>query len=323
MTYLKRQKTYIFFLIFLCASYNLYFIFLVPNADCAYLAYLNLLLFVCMLTYTGIDYFRWKKVKNQKEELLKSNGLIYREFLGLEHYEIAEHDVSILTEQLREQMELNSDLQDYIAKWCHEVKIPLSACLLMNEKIEDGSLRVAMKEQLERINTRLKDALLGCKIQSSLFDIQIKRVSLTDCVKTSVKNHQFFLIRNRFRLELQVEDCMIYTDKNWFVYILDQLIGNAVKYSAEDPVLKIWSKRSETSLVLLVEDHGEGIQACDIRRIFEKGYTGSSHHNGKYKSTGMGLYMTARIVEKLGYRISAESEEGSYTRFRIEIPETL
>lgn len=116
---------------------------------------------------------------------------------------------------------------------------------------------------------------------------------------------------------------MIYTDKNWFVYILDQLIGNAVKYSAEDPVLKIWSKRSETSLVLFVEDYGEGIQACDIRRIFEKGYTGSSHHNGKYKSTGMGLYMTARIVEKLGYRISAESEEGSYTRFRIEIPETL
>ncbi len=154
MTYLKRQKTYIFFLIFLCASYNLYFIFLVPNADCAYLAYLDLLLFVCMLTHIGIDYFRWKKVKNQKEELLKSNGLIYREFLGLEHYEIAEHDVSVLTEQLREQMELNSDLQDYIAKWCHEVKIPLSACLLMNEKIEDGSLRVAMKEQLERINTR-------------------------------------------------------------------------------------------------------------------------------------------------------------------------
>ena len=302
MTYLKRQKTYIFFLIFLCVSYNLYFIFLVPNADCAYLAYLDLLLFVCMLTHIGIDYFRWKKV----------NGICH-----------AEHDVSILTEQLREQMELNSDLQDYIAKWCHEVKIPLSACLLMNEKIEDGSLRVAMKEQLERINTRLKDALLGCKIQSSLFDIQIKRVSLTDCVKTSVKNHQFFLIRNRFRLELQVEDCMIYTDKNWFVYILDQLIGNAVKYSAEDPVLKIWSKRSETSLVLLVEDHGEGIQACDIRRIFEKGYTGSSHHNGKYKSTGMGLYMTARIVEKLGYRISAESEEGLYTRFRIEIPETL
>ena len=67
MTYLKRQKTYIFFLIFLCASYNLYFIFLVPNADCAYLAYLDLLLFVCMLTHIGIDYFRWKKVKNQKE----------------------------------------------------------------------------------------------------------------------------------------------------------------------------------------------------------------------------------------------------------------
>lgn len=70
---------------------------------------------------------------------------------------------------------------------------------------------------------------------------------------------------------------------------------------------------------LFLEDNGEGIKDCDIRRIFDKGYTGSSHHNGKYKSTGMGLYMTAKIIEKLGHKILVESEWGNYTRFIIEV----
>ena len=66
-----------------------------------------------------------------------------------------------------------------------------------------------------------------------------------------------------------------------------------------------------------MEDNGEGIQEKDIRRIFEKGYTGSNYHNGKYKSTGMGLYMVSRIIDRLGHEIWVESEYGRYTRFCI------
>ena len=66
-----------------------------------------------------------------------------------------------------------------------------------------------------------------------------------------------------------------------------------------------------------MEDHGEGIQDKDIRRIFEKGFTGSNYHNGRYKSTGMGLYMVAKIIERLGHEIYVESNYGAYTRFCI------
>jgi len=55
----------------------------------------------------------------------------------------------------------------------------------------------------------------------------------------------------------------------------------------------------------------------DIRRIFEKGFTGSNYHNGKYKSTGMGLYMVSKIIDRLGHEIQVESEYKSYTRFCI------
>ena len=319
MNYLKKRKESILICLLLCISYNLYFVFLLPHADNAYLYYLDSLLAACMLCFGAVDYLQFRKFQNKKKQGLSSDALIYQEFPNMENYDIAEHDVEVLQNQLREQFDYTCDLSDYIAKWCHEVKIPLAASLLMNERIQDTDLRYSMEEQLEKMNSRLKDILLGCKIQSSLFDIQIKSVSLLECVRTSIKNNQFFLIRSHFQIEIDIEDHLVYTDKNWLVYILDQLISNAIKYAMEDATLRIWSRKQEDGVCLFVEDHGEGIEEQDIRRIFEKGYTGSNHHNGKYKSTGMGLYMTAKIIEKLGHTISVESKKGQYTRFMIEI----
>lgn len=319
MSWLKKIKKQLLFCGFLCLSYNLYFIFLLPDVKIWYLLYLDLLLASCALFYGGAGYVAYWKNQVRKRELLEYGSVIYQEFLDLENIEIAEHDVRVLSGQLKEQFDLNCDLQDYIAKWCHEVKIPLLASLLMNKKIEDSSLRGQMQEQLERINAQLNGALLGCKVQGKLFDIQVKAVSLPGCVKASVRNNQFFLIKNHFLLELSVEDVKVYTDKSWLVYVLDQLISNAIKYAAGRPVLKIWSTSKEREVLLCVEDHGEGIRQEDISRVFEKGFIGGSHHNGKYKSTGMGLYIAAKIIERLGHQISVESEPFKYTRFTVRL----
>jgi signal transduction histidine kinase len=109
------------------------------------------------------------------------------------------------------------------------------------------------------------------------------------------------------------------------VYILDQLIANAIKYGRKegrsgDPVLKIWDQGEGETVRLYVEDQGEGIRDSDIRRIFEKGFTGSSCHNGRYRSTGMGLYMADKIAGKLGHRLLVESRYGEYTRFSLVLP---
>ncbi len=74
---------------------------------------------------------------------------------------------------------------------------------------------------------------------------------------------------------------------------------------------------------LSVEDNGEGISKTDIRQIFSKGFTGSSHHNGSYRSTGMGLYLTAKIIRQLGHQIRVESVYGSFTRFTSFLKKTL
>lgn len=319
--YWRKRAGTILLVICLVLFFNMYYGLLIPDVSIGYQYYFDMLLFVSLFIVFVIDFFRLTKKEKEKEAGLQSRAVISLDLPKFENQDIAQHDIEILKNRLAERAKENQDLQDYVAKWCHEIKIPLVAALLMDEKIKDVKLRGEMRGQLEKMNQQVSSMLLGCRLQGEWLDLQIKRVNLSDCVKTAVKNNSFFLIQKNFVLDIRVEDERVHTDPAWLVYILDQLFSNAIKYATEQPRLIIWSERSENAVVLYIEDHGEGIREEDIRRIFEKGFTGSNHHNGKYKSTGMGLYMVSKIMEKLEHEIHMESELGKYTRAVITFHE--
>lgn len=321
MSYLKRKwKQYVIYAL-LIMSFHLYFAFLMKEAQVSYLLYLDFLLIVFLCMIEGISCISFYSREKKKRALLERDNVVFYEMPDMDNADILKHDIQILEECLQEKFDENCELQDYVAKWCHEFKIPLAASLLMVEKIKEAQVRKELREQLERMNYQVSNMLQGCRLQSPLFDLQITKTSLKECVKESVRNNQFFLIQKRFSLDIEVDDVMVYTDKVWITYILDQLLNNAIKYTKEEeketPSIRIRTKMSKKQIELLVEDFGEGIQECDIRRIFEKGFTGSNYHNGRYKSTGMGLYMVEKIAKRLGHQIYAESQYGKYTCFHI------
>lgn len=326
----RKWKTYLtFFLLML--SFNLYFLFLMWMAQVKYLLYLDLLLLVFLAVVEGMAFFDFWRKECRKKVFLQEDDLICEAFSAMEDWEIFEHDRLILEKRLQDKFVENCDLQDYVAKWCHEFKIPLSAALLISEKIRDADVRTDMREQLERMNWQMSMMMQGCRLQSPLFDMQIRQVSLEKCVRASIRNNQFFLIQKKFQIDIQTSDVVVYTDEVWLTYILDQILNNAVKYARADEEhhIRFWAEKAserfetlyeEACVVrLFIEDNGEGIRESDIRRIFEKGYTGSNYHNGRYKSTGMGLYMADQIAGRLEHRISVESCYGEYTRFCVTL----
>lgn len=295
-----KRKSYFAGYLLICIVYNVYFIFLLPDVKLHNLGYLDILAAAGLLTCFLFEYYRFLREEREGRE------------------QAARKRVELMEEELKKQYALNCDLQDYIARWCHEVKLPLAAALLIVEKLENGREKDNLREQLERINLQLANALLGCKVQSSLFDLQIHSVSLAECVRASIHNNQFFLIQKHFELDIQTGEETVYTDKAWLTYVLDQLISNAVKYAGERAVLIIRSEKiSDGGYRLTVEDRGAGIKEDEIRRVFDKGFTGSNYHNGQYRSTGMGLYMAKLITDRLGHGLAVESVYGEYTRFEI------
>ncbi len=336
----KRWRIYAV-LCLLLLSFNLYFIFLMRTTQVGYLLYLDLLLLVFLAAVEGTAFFCFWTRERRKKRFLQEDGLIGELPDCPDDREVYEHDLLVLEKRLQEKFAENCDLQDYVAKWCHEFKIPLSAALLISEKIKDADIRTNMREQLERMNWQMNMMLQGCRLQGALFDMQIRQVPLEKCVRASIRNNQFFLIQKKFQIDLQAGDITAYTDEVWLTYILDQILNNAVKYAKMEGEhhIRFWTEKisdrtafpqignadealnedfeEACPMKLFIEDNGEGIRESDIRRVFEKGYTGSNYHNGKYKSTGMGLYMAEKIAGKMGHQISVESRYGEYTRFGI------
>ena len=103
----------------------------------------------------------------------------------------------------------------------------------------------------------------------------------------------------------------IVTDDKWFVFVLEQFISNALKYTKKGQISIYMKEKS-----LVIEDTGIGIPAEDLPRIFEKGFTGYNGRENK-KSTGIGLYLCKNIMDKLQWNITVDSEVGSGTKIYL------
>ena len=103
------------------------------------------------------------------------------------------------------------------------------------------------------------------------------------------------------------------TDEKWFGFCVEQLLSNAVKYTPEGSI-SMYVENDH----LVIADTGIGIAPEDLPRVFERGYTG---YNGRTdrKSTGIGLYLTRRVLTMLGHQIHIDTRPGGGTRVHISL----
>ena len=121
-------------------------------------------------------------------------------------------------------------------------------------------------------------------------------------------------------IDIEAVEGTAYSDEKWLEFIVNQLIGNAIKYTRErDGKVIIHTIRNENNIVLTIEDNGIGIIDKDINRVFEKGFTGE---NGRKfgSSTGIGLYLCKKLAEQLGLGLTLTSKVGEGTKVRITFP---
>ena len=118
-------------------------------------------------------------------------------------------------------------------------------------------------------------------------------------------------ILKKIALDFRESGLSVLTDEKWLSFVIEQILSNALKYTHSGTV-SVYSEGT----TLVIEDTGIGIKAEDLPRVFEKGFTGYNGREEK-KSTGIGLYLCQRILDKLSHTISMTSEPGRGTRVRI------
>ena len=202
------------------------------------------------------------------------------------------------------------DLVEYYTTWAHQIKTPIAAMRLLLQSDEVPDKR-ELAEQLFRIEQYTEMVLQFIRLGGKGTDFVFRTVSLDDCVKQAVRKYAQWFIRKRIKLNYEPLNVSVLTDEKWLVFVLEQLLSNALKYTREGEI-SIYM-HPDRPAALVIEDTGIGIDPADLPRVFEHGYTGF-HGRSDKKSTGIGLYLCRRILDKLSHTIDIESAVGRGTK---------
>lgn len=285
--------------------------------------YLVLILFfmiVAVMPAMMLEY--WKK-RNFYQEFEEKLELLDQKYLIIEMMEEPEflegkilcealyETDKAMKERVNETEQAVLEFKEYIEMWIHEIKLPIASLMLMNYNQSRDFEK--QKYQLDRVNHYVEQILFYARADIPQKDYLLKKASLEDMVNKAVVENKDLLIGNQFRIEKEGLDVLVSTDSKWLEFMLGQVINNSVKYKKGAGYLKFCAEDDKAAVILTVEDHGIGIPAADLGRIFDKSFTGENGRKGR-KSTGMGLFLCKKLCSKLGHEIWAESEVNEYTR---------
>lgn len=196
---------------------------------------------------------------------------------------------------------------NYVEKWIHEIKTPLTACSLI---ISNGGDMRKLKTELKRAENLTENILYCARLRTLEADVQISKVSVHQVVDKAVQSQMELLLQAEISVETD-GDFIVHTDGKALEFILKQLLVNCAKYCTGCRI-----KITAEGKALIFEDDGEGIAPHEISRIFDRGFVGSAGRR-RGSGTGIGLYLVHELCEKLCIGISVQSEEGKFTRFTL------
>ena len=276
------------------------------------------LLLIMGIILLMLDYFRKRSYYNKLLENIKDLDQKYLilEFInepdfyeGKIFYELLYEINKSYIEKLNEyKININS-FKEYIETWIHEVKLPISTMVLLNH---NHKLDKRINNQLKKIDNYIDQILYYVRSENAEKDYIIKETDIKKIINNVLLKNKDDILENNIELKVEIKEKQVLTDSKWLEFILNQIINNSIKYRKNNPFIKI---KYENNL-LEIYDNGIGIKEKDIKRVFDKMFTGE---NGKenIKSTGMGLYIVKEMCDKLGHKIVIESEENKYTSVKI------
>ena len=215
---------------------------------------------------------------------------------------------------------VRDDYNDYYTVWVHQIKTPIAAMKMMLER-EDTKENRELGAELFRIERYVEMALGYIRLECESNDLVIREYDVDDMVRQAIRKFAPQFVERRLSLDFEPAGLRMSTDEKWFVFILEQLLSNAVKYTKHGGIRIAYECNGDERL-LKISDTGIGIAAEDLPRIFEKGYTGFNGREDK-KATGLGLYLCRRVCDMLSIGIKAESETGKGSTFSLDLKQRV
>ncbi len=278
--------------------------------------------------------------KNETEEIFKTEGVILKEEGDEIHLRSVYSFVKsfdgkplgwvILLHDITEEKKQEQTKNDFLSIVSHDLRTPLTAIkgyaatLLRFEEKLSPEIR---KDSLNAINSemdrfaRLLDNLLDLsRIESGrlsihLYSFNLKEMAskVVEMFKISTQNHQFVLNFPEVYPEA-------YGDQDQVEQVLNNLISNAIKYSPTGGTIEISGSDQNEQIILSIKDQGMGIPKDQLEKIFERYHRVDSKATRLVSGTGLGLYISKKLIEAQGGKIWVESQIGKGSTFHVSLP---
>jgi two-component system sensor histidine kinase SenX3 len=234
-------------------------------------------------------------------------------------------------DDITDQQRIDSIRRDFVANISHELRTPIGAVALLAETLVDEDDPTVVR----RLSTRLRDE--SFRVSHMIDDLlalsQIEGDGVTDTERVRV-GHVVGEAVDRIRpaaeqagVVIKVADfsdgLALRGDRRQLVSALFNLLENAVKYSDAGSTVEVRAAGGDDEISMVVQDHGIGIPAKDLDRIFERFYRVDQARSRETGGTGLGLSIVRHVARNHGGSITVSSREGEGSTFMLVLPTGL
>lgn len=226
-----------------------------------------------------------------------------------------------------------SELQkDFINNMTHEFKTPLSSVKIAADVLaNDGEIKKnkrlhrytqIIREQNQRLNDQVEKVLNIARLEKDSIELKKDIIELNQTLNEIVTNEALKLPDDHIHFQTWHQPVFVMADKLHFVNVITNMIDNAIKYSPNNPEVKIILEEKD-AIFVHIKDNGIGIDKESQKKLFDKFYRVSTGDVHNVKGFGLGLYYVKNICAAHGWNIQVQSEPGKGTTFSIVIPKQL
>jgi signal transduction histidine kinase len=240
-----------------------------------------------------------------------------------------ESQVEERTTELMKARELNQLKTEFVSMLSHDFRNPLNTILLSTGLLEDSSDRLTREQQLayfQMIRSAIKDmdqllteVLIIGRADSGRLKLNLVPLDLQELCQRTVDN---------LRLSMSEKHQLVFScygdtkdglwDENLLRHILNNLLGNAIKYSPDGGQIQFDLIREGEKIIFKIQDRGIGIPPQEQGRLFKPFFRANNVEN--IAGTGLGLAIVERCVQAHGGEVQVNSEVGLGTTFTVILP---
>ena len=228
------------------------------------------------------------------------------------------------------QARLNKMQSNFVSSVSHELKSPLASIQLYLETLkyqkvsgeEAREFVEMMLDDTERLSSLIENILESSKSDPKSMQLKFHPVEIGPFIQEIIDDFQGRFREHECHVDLNMVDLpTLSIDRRMMDMVINNLIGNALRYSPRGSKLRIEVKNNSKTCYISISDSGFGIDKSDLKKIFRKFYRVQSPDTQNIAGAGLGLFISQEIVKKHKGKLMAFSDgRGRGATFRISIP---